>query len=380
VRALIVSGIWPPDVGGPASHAPDVAAFLRERGHDVEVVTTASAAPAIAGYPVHWIARSLPKGAIHARTAYEIARRAAHADVVYTTGMFGRSSLGASIARRPYVVKLTADPAFERARRRGIVGGNVDEFQGGSGGTASRVLRIARDAELKRAAHVFTPSSYLRELALSWGVPAERVSVLPNPAPSLPALAPRDELRRSFGLRGPTLAFAGRLTAQKSLRVALEAVASVDGVSLLIAGEGDERARLERDVAELGLDERVRFLGALPRARVVELFAAADASILSSMWENFPHTVVEALAVGTPVLATASGGVGEVVHDGENGLLVPLGDSQALGAALRRYFEEDGLRDRLRAAASPSVAEYAPERIFAQLEEALQRVARTLAR
>jgi glycosyltransferase involved in cell wall biosynthesis len=380
VRALIVSGIWPPDVGGPASHAPDVAAFLCERGHDVEVVTTANAAPAIAGYPVHWIARSLPKGAIHARTAYEIARRAAHADVVYTTGMFGRSSLGASIARRPYVVKLTADPAFERARRRGIVGGNVDEFQGGSGGTASRVLRIARDAELKRAAHVFTPSSYLRELALSWGVPAERVSVLPNPAPSLPALAPRDELRRSFGLRGPTLAFAGRLTAQKSLRVALEAVASVDGVSLLIAGEGDERARLERDVAELGLDERVRFLGALPRARVVELFAAADASILSSMWENFPHTVVEALAVGTPVLATASGGVGEVVHDGENGLLVPLGDSQALGAALRRYFEEDGLRDRLRAAAAPSVAEYAPERIFAQLEEALQRVARTLAR
>jgi glycosyltransferase involved in cell wall biosynthesis len=380
MRALIVSGIWPPDVGGPASHAPDVAAFLRERGHDVEVVTTAGAAPAIAGYPVHWIARSLPKGAIHARTAYEIARRAAHADVVYTTGMFGRSSLGASIARRPYVVKLTADPAFERARRRGIVGGNVDEFQGGSGGTASRVLRIARDAELKRAAHVFTPSSYLRELALSWGVPAERVSVLPNPAPSLPALAPRDELRRSFGLRGPTLAFAGRLTAQKSLRVALEAVASVDGVSLLIAGEGDERARLERDVAELGLDERVRFLGALPRARVVELFAAADASILSSMWENFPHTVVEALAVGTPVLATASGGVGEVVHDGENGLLVPLGDSQALGAALRRYFEEDGLRDRLRAAAAPSVAEYAPERIFAQLEEALQRVARTLAR
>jgi glycosyltransferase involved in cell wall biosynthesis len=380
VRALIVSGIWPPDVGGPASHAPDVAAFLRERGHDVEVVTTASTAPAIAGYPVHWIARSLPKGAIHARTAYEIARRAAHADVVYTTGMFGRSSLGASIARRPYVVKLTADPAFERARRRGIVGGNVDEFQGGSGGTASRVLRIARDAELKRAAHVFTPSSYLRELALSWGVPAERVSVLPNPAPSLPALAPRDELRRSFGLRGPTLAFAGRLTAQKSLRVALEAVASVDGVSLLIAGEGDERARLERDVAELGLDERVRFLGALPRARVVELFAAADASILSSTWENFPHTVVEALAVGTPVLATASGGVGEVVHDGENGLLVPLGDSQALGAALRRYFEEDGLRDRLRAAAAPSVAEYAPERIFAQLEEALQRVARTLAR
>jgi glycosyltransferase involved in cell wall biosynthesis len=322
------------------------------------------------------VARSLPKGVVHVRTALEIARRAAHADVVYTTGMFGRSSLGARLARRPYVVKLTADPAFERARRRGIVGGNVDEFQGDAGGASVRVLRLARDAELKHAAHVFTPSSYLRELAVSWGVDRGRVSVLPNPAPSLPELPPREELRESFGLHGPTLAFAGRLTAQKSLRVALEAVAAVDGVELLIAGEGDERAAIERDIAELGLGGRVRLLGAQPRARVVELFAAADASILSSSWENFPHTVVEALAAGTPVLATATGGVAEVVHEGENGLLVPVGDAGALAGAIRRFFDDDELRGRLRAASAGSVADYAPDRVFTQLEETLLRTLR----
>ena len=376
MRVLVVSGIWPPDVGGPASHAPDVASFLRERGHDVEVVITAPAAPAAQSYPVHWVARSLPKGVVHVRTALEIARRAAHADVVYTTGMFGRSSLGARLARRPYVVKLTADPAFERARRRGIVGGNVDEFQGDAGGASVRVLRLARDAELKHAAHVFTPSSYLRELAVSWGVDPGRVSVLPNPAPSLPELPPREELRESFGLHGPSLAFAGRLTAQKSLRVALEAVAAVDGVELLIAGEGDERAAIERDIAELGLGGRVRLLGAQPRARVVELFAAADASILSSSWENFPHTVVEALAAGTPVLATATGGVAEVVHEGENGLLVPVGDAGALADAIRRFFDDDELRGRLRAASAGSVADYAPDRVFTQLEETLLRTLR----
>jgi glycosyltransferase involved in cell wall biosynthesis len=373
---LVVSGIWPPDVGGPASHAPDVAAFLRGRGHDVDVVITAAGAPEPQAYPVHWVNRSLPKGVLHLRTALEIARHAARADVVYTTGMFGRSSLGARLARRPYVVKLTADPAFERARRRGIVGGNVDEFQADEGGASVRVLRLARDAELKHAAHVFTPSAYLRELAVSWGVDPARVSVLPNPAPTLPELPPRDELRASFGLDGPALAFAGRLTAQKSLRVALEAVAAVDGVELLIAGEGDERPALERDIAELGLGGRVRLLGAQPRARVVELFAAADASILSSSWENFPHTVVEALAAGTPVLATATGGVAEVVHDGENGLLVPVGDALALGGAIRRFFGDDELRGRLRAAAAASVAGYAPERVFAQLEETLLRTAR----
>ena len=152
-------------------------------------------------------------------------------------------------------------------------------------------------------------------------------------------------------------------------------MAANEGVTLLVAGDGDERAALERRSAELGLEGRVRFLGPQPRERVVELFRAADASILSSSWENFPHTVVEALAVGTPVLATAAGGVAEVVRDGENGLLVPIEDAEALAAAVGRYFGDGELRERLRAAAAPSVEEYAPERVFARLEDKLARAA-----
>jgi glycosyltransferase involved in cell wall biosynthesis len=377
MKVLVVSGIWPPDVGGPASHAPQVAAFLLARGHEVAVVTTAREQPAPQPYPVHWISRSLPKGLVHVRTGLEVTRRARAADVVYTTGMFGRSAAGAVLARRPYVIKLTADPAFERARRRGIVDGGVDAFQAKDGGLKVRVLRGARDAELRGAAHVFTPSTWLSELAVSWGVDAARVSVLPNPAPVLPVLPPREELRASFGMNGATLAFAGRLTAQKALEVALEALARVDDVALLIAGEGDRRRPLEAKTAELGLGSRVRFLGAVPRERIVELFRAADATVLSSSWENFPHTVVESLAAGTPVLATATGGVAEVVRDGVNGLLVPSGDPEALAAAIRRYLGDEELRARLRDAAAPSVVEYAPERVFSRLEQALADAART---
>jgi glycosyltransferase involved in cell wall biosynthesis len=377
VNVLVVSGIWPPDVGGPASHAPQVASFLQSRGHGVVVVTTASRQPEPESFSVHWASRSLPKGVVHVRTGLEIARRAARADVVYTTGMFGRSAAGAALARRPYVIKLTADPAFERARRRGIVSGNVDQFQHAAAGMKVRALRVARDAELQRAAHVFTPSSYLGELAVSWGVAPERVSVLPNPAPRLSESAPRDALRTAFEMNGITLAFAGRLTAQKSLGLALEALAQVDAVHLLIAGDGDEREPLQARAAELGLADRVRFLGPLTRERVVELFRAADASILSSSWENFPHTVVEALAAGTPVIATAAGGVAEVVQDEVNGLLVPVGDADALGAAVRRFAADGALRERLRTAAAPSVAEYEPERVFARLEATLLDVART---
>jgi glycosyltransferase involved in cell wall biosynthesis len=376
MRVLLVSGIWPPDVGGPASHAPEVASFLAGHGHEVEVVTTASAEPSPKPYPVRAVSRRTPKGAIHLRTAALVRSRATRADVVYTTGMFGRSAAGALAARRPYVVKLTADPAFERARRRGLVQGDVEEFQHGGGGPGAAMLRFARDVELRHAAHVLCPSAYLRELVMSWGVAPERVTVLPNPAPDVPDLPPRDALRRTLGLNGAALAFAGRLTAQKSLERALEAVAGADGVTFVIAGEGPDRPALEGRARELGIADRVTFLGAQPRERVVELFHAADAAILSSSWENFPHTVVEALAVGTPVLAMEAGGVAEVVRDGVNGLLVPPGDTAALAEAVQRYFADANLRERLRSAAASSVADYAPERVFAQLESTLQRVAR----
>jgi glycosyltransferase involved in cell wall biosynthesis len=377
VKVLIVSGIWPPDVGGPASHAPDVADFLRGRGHDVEVVTTADAPPAPRAYPVRAVPRHHRPGLRHYRGAALVHHRARENDVVYTTGMFGRSALGATVAGRPYVVKLTADPAFERSRRRGLVAGDVDEFQRSRGGTVVAALRLARNAELRRAAHVFCPSDYLRRLTISWGVEPSRVSVLPNPAPSIAAvLPPQDELKRAFGLNGATVAFAGRLTAQKALTRAVEAVGETAGVRLVIAGEGPEQGPLEARARELGLGDRVRFLGAQPRERVVELFRAADATILTSSWENFPHTVVEALAVGTPVLAMEAGGVGEVVRDGVNGLLVPAGDTRAFANALRRYFGDAELRARLRARAARSVDAYAPERIFGELEATLVRVAR----
>jgi glycosyltransferase involved in cell wall biosynthesis len=371
MRVLIVSGIWPPDVGGPASHAPDVADFLTGRGHDVEVVTTASQPPAPRPYPVRFVSRSLPPGVRHLRGAALVRACAGRCDVVYTTGMFGRSAAGATAASRPFVVKLTADPAFERARRRGVVDGDADEFQRARAGPIVAALRGARNLELRRAARVLCPSEYLRRLAIGWGVPADRVSVLPNPYPPLPALPPRDELKRRLGLGERTLAFAGRLTAQKALGVALEAIADVDGVTFAIAGDGAEREQLEARARELRVDDRVRFLGSQPRERIVELFRAADAAILSSSWENFPHAIVEALAVGTPVLATRVGGVAEVVRDGENGLLVPAGDPAALASSIRRFFADEALRTRLSAAAAESVRGYDRETIFGRLEHIL---------
>jgi glycosyltransferase involved in cell wall biosynthesis len=370
VKVLIVSGIWPPDVGGPATHAPQVAEHLVGRGHTVEVLTTADGTPRVETYPVHTVPRSLPTPLRHARVSAEVARLARRADVVYAASMVTRTAVGTAIARTPLVIKLSGDVAYERALRRGTYSGTLGEFQHAAGVRLS-LMRRTRTAALRRAEHVVCPSEFVRTLAIEWAVPPEHVSVLPNPAPELPELAQRDELRQRYGVDGPTLAFAGRLTAAKSLDVALSALAEVDGVSLLIAGDGDQRRALEERAHELGLNGRARFLGRQQSREVLELFRAADAAVLSSSWENFPHAVVEALAVGTPVIATTVGGVGEVVHDGRNGLLVPPGDPDAFAAAVRRFFSDAELRERMRAAAAESVDAYSPERVFERLESIL---------
>src|SRR5207248_6836778 len=133
----------------------------------VEVVTTAASAPAKEAYGLHWISRELPVGVRHLTGALVIARRAISSDVVYSTGMLGRTALGSATARRPFVAKLTQDPAFERALRRRQFSGDPVAFQSGS---SARVLRAARDLELRRAAHVICPSSFLAGLVRGWGV------------------------------------------------------------------------------------------------------------------------------------------------------------------------------------------------------------------
>jgi glycosyltransferase involved in cell wall biosynthesis len=363
MRVVIVSGIWPPDVGGPASHAPEVAEFLRGRGHEVEVVTTAAAPPAPEAYPVHWISRAQPALLRYARGALLVGKVARRADVVYSTGMYGRTRVGSLLARRRRVLKLTGDPAYERAVRYGLTRLQIDEFQR-SRSLRTAWLKVMRDLVMSGARRYSCPSASLRDLAARWHlVRAERFAVLPNPI-SVVEPGDRDQLRRRHGIEGPTLVFAGRLALQKSLDVALRALSMCNDVALVIAGDGPERDGLEALADELRLADRVRFLGAQPREAVFEL--------LSSSWENFPHSVVEGLAVGTPVVATDVGGVAEVVTDGVNGLLVPARDPDALAAAIRRFFADGSLRERLRAAARASVADYAPERVYGRVETLLR--------
>jgi glycosyltransferase involved in cell wall biosynthesis len=364
MRIVFLTGIWPPDVGGPATHGPDFARYLRDRGHAVEVVTMGDGEPAERPVPVHVIARSRPFVVRYPQLAFAASKLARSADLVYATATYAAAAAAATGARRALVVKLVSDPAFERARRYGLFKGTLESFQDGGGGPRTRVLERLRTLSLRKASRIVVPSSYLAEIAGGWGLDRARIDVVMNPAPP-----PVDV--RAANLEPRTFVFVGRLTEQKALPVLLEAIAAVPGARLDILGDGPERPVLDATVAALGLGERVRFLGAVPRDQVLEHLAGARAAVLSSAWENLPHAAVEALAVGTPVIATAVGGVPEVVRDGSNGLLVPPNDASALALAMRTILVDDTLRERLASEAKRSVVAIGRDATYERLERIL---------
>jgi glycosyltransferase involved in cell wall biosynthesis len=360
MRIVFLTGIWPPDVGGPATHGPDFARFLRDRGHDVRVVTMADAEPTDRPVPVNAVARGNPFVVRYPQVALAGLRLARTSDVVYATATYAAAAAAASGARRPLVAKLVSDPAYERARRYSLFRGSLEEFQL-SRDRRNRALMRLRSLSLRRARRIVVPSHYLAEIAHGWGLDAARIEVLVNPAPPPADVEPAD-------VPPDTFVFVGRLTEQKALPVLLDALGDVPGARLELVGDGPERAALEAGVAARGLGDRVDFLGAVTRDQALARLAGARAAVLSSAWENLPHAAVEALAVGTPVVATAVGGVPEVVHDGENGLLVPANDPAALAGALRSMLDDDELRARLASAARPSVAAIGRDAIYGRLE------------
>src|SRR4029079_17707072 len=165
-----------------------LAAALLDAGHAVEVVTTADAPPEARPYPVRWISRARPAPLRHLAVTREIARAARRSDRVYATSMVRRSALGAVLAHRPLVAKLVSDEAFERAARSGRFGGQLEEFTTHEGGACASFLRMTRTAALRRATRVIVPSAYLRDLAVGWGLPFERVAVAPDHAAHPPTL------------------------------------------------------------------------------------------------------------------------------------------------------------------------------------------------
>ncbi|HKA13973.1 MAG TPA: glycosyltransferase [Myxococcota bacterium] len=195
------------------------------------------------------------------------------------------------------------------------------------------------------------------------GVPPERIRVIwsaVDPAALAPS-APRAALRDRLGAAPdtPCMLVAAHLVHRKGVDVLLAAAAALaqrSRYALWIAGDGPERAALEASAARLGIGERVHFLG--HRADVPDLLEACDVFALPSRHEGLGVAALEAMARARPVVASAVGGLAEIVVPEETGLLVPPGDAAALAGALERLLAEPAFAMRLGAAGAKRVSEH----------------------
>lgn len=206
------------------------------------------------------------------------------------------------------------------------------------------------------------------DLVATYGAEPERVRIVPCGI-DLELFRPQDQgrARQALGLpqRSPLLLFAGRIQPIKGIDVLLEAVARLgrhDGLRLLIVGgdsESDEElARLRALCRELAIEERVTFWGAAPHEAMPLFYSAADVCVVPSYHESFGLTAIEALACGTPVVASRAGALATTVRDGESGFLVAERSAEAFAQRLELILGDGGLGRRMGEAGRLSVQRY----------------------
>jgi glycosyltransferase involved in cell wall biosynthesis len=206
---------------------------------------------------------------------------------------------------------------------------------------------------LPRYERVICVSQDLYEECLSLGVSPARCALIENGIDEVEyaRFLGRDEAKRTLGIPPERLVVGaiGRLSAEKGFDLLIRAVdrlvqSGLD-VSLLIAGEGDDEARLRALIDELDCGERVRLLGF--HANVKELYQAFDVFALSSLREGLPNVLLEAMALEVPVVATRIAGVPKLIEHEKNGLLIQPGSVEELTTALERLLRDNGLRQQL---------------------------------
>lgn len=384
MRVLLTSPVFPPDLGGPAVYVPSMGRFLAERGHEVRVVAFCSD-PDPQGYP--FPVRAISRGSLPVRylkAFWAVLREAGWADVVYVNEHLALLHvLAARLRRRPVVIRIMVDGSWEIAHRKGWCGGDdIVTFQGKAYGWQVRLTRFLQRRWWGWCTKIIACSEFLRQILIQHhGVAPDKVQRIFNAyhGPAVETVtATREGARAELGLapnRRYVLTIC-RLMVWKRVDNILRALVDLPtDVRLLVAGDGDMDVPWKRLAEELGVADRVTWLGNVPHAEVMLYIRAADVFVLNSEYEGLSHTLLEVLHLGTPIVASAVCGNPEVVEDEVNGLLVDPRDPASLRAALERLLADPDLGRRFADAGLARRGSFTRRGTFGEVERVLAHAA-----
>ncbi len=334
MKILLYSRVFPPAVGGMERFAETLALWLTTAGHDVTVATRT---PLAASPDVH-----RPYRVLRSPTAWQLYRAVRAADVVHVNGLSARGIAAALTGgRRPIVTHQ----GHQAVCPTGLAWGQNGFCNAGprpgpceycpARGRVAAVRVDARRAGVQAAAWNVCVSHYLRRR-----LSPPRSATIYNPVLEPAAFDSRRD-------RGEFVVFVGRLVSEKGLDLLIRSIARVAQVRLEVAGDGPMRTRWGELARELGVANRVRFLGALARGDVLQLCARADVVCVPSIWqEPFGYAAAEAMAAGVPVVSTPSGALPELLARGR-GFVAEECTPEALAGALSRALSDGASRLRV---------------------------------
>lgn len=358
MRILLATGIFPPDIGGPATYTEELAQGLKARGFGVGVVTYSDSKDKTqdVGYdfPVVKVSRKLLKGVRHLVYFFKLSKAAKESDVIYAQNPVSAGVVAALVAKllkKNLVLKVVGDAAWEKAREKGLSESDVLSFQKERHKAGIGFLRKLERYTAKRATLIITPSRFLKEVVKLWGIEETKIKVVYNSTEKIEAVGiSKEEAQERIGIKGDIILSIGRLSPWKGFSALCEVMQDLiklnPNFKLLIVGDGEERETLKAKIKNLGLENSVKLKGRVPHKEIPLYFKASDIFVLNSQYEGLPHVVLEAMQSGVAVIASLEGGNPEVIENNVNGFLVRYNNKEEIKEAILKLRRDGSLRKK----------------------------------
>ncbi len=374
---LIVTGIFPPDIGGPATYAEALAGALAKQGFKVKVITYSSVGKSLKDKDYAFkLSRVWKKNFWffrHAIYATKVFLACKNSDVIYSLSTLNGtipSLAGARFFKKKFYLRIAGDYAWQVAVEKSKTNLLIDDFQKakkrGWIGTLSKLQVWA----CKNTDKVIVPSEYLADLVAGWGIDRSKIAVIYNGVDFSPSGLSKEDARRGLGIFGHVILSVGRLVPWKGFRMLIKIMPSIFEINqafrLVIVGDGPDKKVLESMIKNLGLEKKVFLVGKKSQSELATYLAAAEMFVLNTGYEGFSHQILETMTAGIPVITTAVGGNKEVVEQGENGFLVKYNDEFNLVQAIKSLWQDPGLKEEFIKNGKKTVQKFSSERMLSE--------------
>ena len=318
---LITVGIFPPDIGGPASFVPKIAKYLINKGHNVKIICLSDKEHLTYKDDINVIRinRSSPIIFRWLKTIVKIYSNSKKSDLIFVNGLGTETTIANLFIRKKVIRKIVGDPVWERVYNKNLIDESFDDFQENNHGLSISLQKMIRNWSINKSNLIITPSQHLKNFIDKIGFD-KNIFVINNGV--------NIEQHNKVVLENNIiqLLVVSRLVSQKNIDSIIKAVKVMENENIIlnIVGDGSEINNLKLLVKKYKLHKKINFIGKIENTKLNEYLKDADIFIQASNYEGLPHSILEAMNFEIPILSTDVGGCSVLLNKGERGYIIPM--------------------------------------------------------